>query len=63
MTKVFEVDLSDVDEDNVEHAYRNLSAMVYTLLNGEDVTEAEIVSAIGDVLLDLSHPGTHGRVQ
>lgn len=63
MTEVFEVDLSDVDEDNVEHAYRNLSAMVYTLLNSEDVTEAEIVSAIGDVLLDLSHPGTHGRVQ
>jgi hypothetical protein len=63
MTEVFEVDLSDVDEDSVEHAYRNLSAMVCTLLEHEGVTEAEIVSAIGDVLLDLSHPGTHGRMQ
>jgi len=63
MTEVFEVDLSDVDEDNVEHAYRNLSAIVYTLLECEGLTEAEVVSAIGDVLLDLSHPGTHGRVQ
>lgn len=63
MTEVYEVDLSDADEDNVEHAYRNLSAMVSVLLTCEGLTEAEIVSAIGDVLLDLSHPGTHGRAQ
>lgn len=63
MTEVFEVDLSDVDEDNVEHAYCNLNAMVYTLLHGEGLTEAEIVSAIGDVLLDLSQSDTHNRMQ
>lgn len=63
MTEVYEVDLSDVDDANVELAYRNLNAIVSTLLEFEGVTEAEIVSAIGDVLLDLSHPGAHGRVQ
>jgi len=60
---VFEVDLSEVDEDNVNHAYLNLSALTRALIQVDGVTEAEIVSAIGDLLLDLSYSYGRNRVQ
>jgi hypothetical protein len=60
---VFEVDLSEVDEDNVNHAYLNLSALTRALVQVDGVTEAEIVSAIGDLLLDLSYSYDRNRMQ
>jgi hypothetical protein len=60
---VFEVDLSEADEDNVNHAYLNLSALTRALIQVDGVTEAEIVSAIGDLLLDLSYAYGHNRMQ
>lgn len=63
MPDVFEVDLSEVDEDNVNHAYLNLSALTRALIQVDGVTEAEIVSAIGDLLLDLSYSYGRNRVQ
>lgn len=63
MPDVFEVDLSEVDDDNVTHAYLNLSALTNALIQVDGVTEAEIVSAIGDLLLDLSYSYGRNKMQ
>ena len=44
-----------IDEGNVEYAYRRLSFLV-SLLIEHGISEAEVFSAIGDVLVDLSDP-------
>lgn len=56
MTDPIIIDLSDVDPDNVEHAYQRLVDVLEELLE-EGITETELFSAIGDVLYDLSDPG------
>lgn len=56
MTDPIIIDLSDVDPDNVEHAYQRLVEVLEELLE-EGITETELFSAIGDVLCDMSDPG------
>lgn len=44
-----------VDEGNVEYAYHRISFLI-SLLIAHGISEAEVFSAIGDVLVDLSDP-------
>jgi hypothetical protein len=53
MTEPIFVDLSDVDQDNVDEAYLRLTKAIEDLLE-EGISETEVFSAIGDVLCDLS---------
>jgi hypothetical protein len=53
MTEPIFVDLSDVDQDNVDEAYLRLTKAIEDLLE-EGISETEVFSAIGDVLYDLS---------
>jgi hypothetical protein len=53
MTEPIFVDLSDVDQDNVDEAYPRLTKAIEDLLE-EGISETEVFSAIGDVLYDLS---------
>ena len=55
MTEPIFVDLSDVDQDNVDEAYLRLTKAIEDLLE-EGISETEVFSAIGDVLYDLSNP-------
>lgn len=55
MTDPVFIDLSDVDQDNVDEAYLRLTTLIEALLE-EGISETEVFSAIGDVLYDLSDP-------
>lgn len=44
-----------IDDGNVEYAYHRISFLI-TLLIEHGISEAEVFSAIGDVLVDLCDP-------